>query len=187
MSSGLRLVLPPTGPWKRSKTIVPKNFFGAGAKKDFAWYFEGKSKVEVKNAQEACKWLTRCKYISDKELFMEDDFWQHPITFENIRQGDCDDHALWIWRKLNELGYICELVVGKFTRQDLEHRRNIRGSLTGHAWVIYKEKVKDKWFLIETTEKNPQHMIMTAEESKDIYLPEYSIDGALQTYKFLKI
>jgi len=182
----LKLVLPPTGPWKRVKAMVPKNFFGAGAKKDFAWYFQGESLVKVKNAAEACKWLAHCKYISDIELFMEADFWQHPITFERIRQGDCDDHALWLWRKLNELGYICELVVGKFTRQAHEQARNIRGPRSGHAWVIYKEKTKDKWFLVETTEKNHRKMLMTAEESEDKYIPEYSIDGSLQTYKFQK-
>ena len=184
--SDLKLVLPPTGPWKRVKAMVPKNFFGAGAKKDFAWYFQGDSLVKVKNASEACKWLSQCKYISDLELFMEADFWQHPITFERIRQGDCDDHALWLWRKLNELGYICELVVGKFVRQVGENARNIRGPRNGHAWVIFKEKTQDKWFLVETTEKNHRKMLMTAEESHHIYVPEYSIDGNLQTYKFQK-
>ncbi len=182
----VKLILPPTGPWKRTKAIVPKNFFGAGAKKDFSWYFEGESKVKVEDVVEACKWLADCKYVSDKELFMEDDFWQHPITFENIRQGDCDDHALWIWRKLNELGYICELVVGKFTLQEEEHRKNLRDNITGHAWVIYKNKLRDEWYLIETTEKNPNKMLLTAEGSSKLYIPEYSIDGQFNTYKFLK-
>ena len=68
------LILPPTGPFKRVNAIVPKNEFGIGCRHDFRWFFEGKTKIKIKNIDEMCKWLAKCKYVSDKELFMEDDF-----------------------------------------------------------------------------------------------------------------
>src|SRR5690348_3236184 len=43
-----------------------------------------------------------CEYVRDP--VHERDFWQHPKTFEQLRKGDCEDHALWAWRKLTELG-----------------------------------------------------------------------------------
>jgi hypothetical protein len=45
-------------------------------------------------------------------LFGEADFWQHPSTFERLRTGDCEDFAVWAWRKLIELGYDVDLVAG---------------------------------------------------------------------------
>src|SRR5205085_1473130 len=68
----------------------------------FAWYFEGQSAVTVGSVDDVCEWLLECEYVHDPELFHEPDFWQHPRTFERLRKGDCEDHALWAWRKLVE-------------------------------------------------------------------------------------
>ncbi len=40
--------------------------------------------------------------------------------FRGKRRGDCKDHALWAWRKLNELGIAAELVCGQ-SRADEEY------------------------------------------------------------------
>lgn len=180
------MILPPTGPWQRIPAIVPRNEFGKGCVHDFSWFFQGKTKVRVNSVEDVCRWLCKCKYVEDRELFMEDDFWQHPVTFEVTRQGDCDDHAIWAWRKLTELGYLAEFVAGRLSSQEEAHKRNIRSPLTGHVWVIFKKKESKDWRLLETTEKNPKLMLQRAEDTKDIYLPEVSVDNNFNTYRFRK-
>ena len=91
-------------PWARSPAVLPTRAFGRGSVRDFRWYFERESEVPVRSIDEVCDWLLGCAYVSDRELFNESDFWQHPGTFERLRQGDCEDYALWAWRKLVELG-----------------------------------------------------------------------------------
>lgn len=174
-----KLVIPTLLPWKKTRDCVPRYMFGKGAKHGFSWYFEGTSKVKVKNLREICKWLMQCKYISDNELFMEDDFWQHPVTFEHLRKGDCEDHALWAWRKLSELGIEAEFVSGK--RLD---GVNHSSAEPGHAWVNFRKKDKQSWYVLESTAKNLDKMIITFEEAAKTYFPEVSIDGKLNTYSF---
>jgi len=62
----------------------------------------GQSTVCVNDIAAICEWLADCEYVRDP--VHERDFWQHPKTFEQLRKGDCEDHALWAWRKLTELG-----------------------------------------------------------------------------------
>ena len=92
-------------PWERLPYTVKARAFGRGSIHPFPWYFEGGSAVEVKSLEDICAWLMECQYVADPDLFNESDFWQHPRTFERLRQGDCEDHALWAWRKLVELGF----------------------------------------------------------------------------------
>ena len=70
--------------------------------------------MAVKSLQEICEWLVGCDYADDEAFFNEPDFWQHPVMFEQTRKGDCEDHALWAWRKLVELGFEAELVRGHY-------------------------------------------------------------------------
>jgi len=89
-------------PWERLSHGIAPPQFGAGSHHDFRWYFEGQSTVSVKDMAAICEWLADCEYVRDP--VHERDFWQHPKTFEQLRKGDCEDHALWAWRKLTELG-----------------------------------------------------------------------------------
>ena len=59
-----------------------------GSVHDWDWYLEGQSTVEVSSPKEIVDWLRCCKYMGDTILFHERDFWQHPVTFENMRKGD---------------------------------------------------------------------------------------------------
>ena len=111
-------------PWTWTRHPVPLWMFGPGCVKDFAWYLEGESRVAVADLDGLCRWLAGCAYVSDESLFRTDDYWQHPATFEQIRKGDCDDHALWAWRKLAALGYESEFMVGE---------RRWPGETPGHA------------------------------------------------------
>jgi predicted transglutaminase-like cysteine proteinase len=72
--------------------------------------------------------LASCQYISDREQFGKDDYWQPPDEFEKRKKGDCEDFALWTWRQLLNLGYDARFVVGSSGRYG-----------DGHAWVEYFE------------------------------------------------
>ncbi len=92
---------------------VPPGAFGPGSERPFAQYFEGESSVRVASIEEIVAWLQTCEYVSDVELFRKRDVWQHPSAFEHLRRGDCEDFALWAWRKLGELGIDADFCVGR--------------------------------------------------------------------------
>lgn len=173
------LILPPAGHWHKKESCVPRYKFGKGAKHDFSWYFKGESGVSVRSVKQICKWLRKCKYVSDEELFFEEDFWQHPITFESLRKGDCDDHALWAWRKLLELEVQAEFVSGEWLEEE-------NGSLvrTGHAWVNFNDPVTKRWNVLESTAKSASKIIIPFSKAEKSYFPRVSIDGELKTYRY---
>ena len=92
---------------------VPAGAFGPGSERPFAQYFEGQASVPVASIDDVVAWLQTCEYVSDVELFQKRDFWQHPTVFEQSKRGDCEDFALWAWRKLRELGIDAEFCVGR--------------------------------------------------------------------------
>jgi hypothetical protein len=98
---GKRLIryVPVGDPWEPVTSLfVTPRIFGPGSFRMFRWYFEGESVVVVRSLGEVCEWLAQCQYHPDEDLFNEPDFWQHPRTFEHLRKGECEDHALWAWR-----------------------------------------------------------------------------------------
>jgi len=92
--------------------------------------------IKCNSIAEVRKFLIDCKYVSDKELFGKDDYWQPPEDFEKSKKGDCEDFALWTWRQLLAMGYDARFMGGSSGRYGY-----------GHAWVEY---VQDgKWYLLE--------------------------------------
>jgi hypothetical protein len=157
----------PGDPWERVPYRVPIHAFGAGNRHEFTWYLEGESRVEVASLDDVQDWLLGCEYVHDSEMFRESDFWQHPLTFERTRQGDCEDHALWAWRKLIELGTDVELVSGRTLRSD--------GSTGGgHVWLLLREN--GLTFVLETTSKSKRGMVRPLAEVRDRYLPSFGVD-----------
>src|SRR5579864_6768928 len=61
--------------------------------------------VKCQSIFEVRKFLAACEYVSDKDEFDKDDYWQPPEEFEQRKRGDCDDFALWTWRQLLGMGY----------------------------------------------------------------------------------
>lgn len=177
----LALEIPAAGHWQRVAVALPRSAFGVGCKHDFSWYFQGQSNVRPKNVNDLCKWLSKCKYSTDSALFQEEEFWQHPVTFETTKKGDCDDHALWAWRKLTEMGLRAEYVCGK-----MRIKQNHKYIESGHAWVIFKKKDKRNWYVLECTEKDKKKMLIDFDDAEKTYLPEVSIDGELKTYRFVR-
>jgi hypothetical protein len=166
--------LDPDDPWERFPHRVPVRRLGQGSTRALRWYFEGETAVRPADLDELCAWLRGCRYASDLELFNEPDFWQHPRTFEHLGKGDCEDHALWAWRKLLELGYEAEFVVGRWdlTRPD-------PGS---HAWVLFRRD--GVWHVLESVAKDPAHMVRPLAEARAAYRPHVAVDGAHRTHLY---
>ena len=86
--------------------------------------------------EEIRTFLLGCRYISDQEQFGVRDHWMPPEEIERVRQGDCDDFALWTWRQLFHLGYRTRFVCGLSGRYG-----------AGHAWVTFE--LNGDWYLVE--------------------------------------
>lgn len=169
------LLLPPGDDWEELPVHPPFWRFGAGSRHRFSWYFEGKSSVTVTSIDEMLTWLGSCRYVGDKELFQEDDFWQHPRTFERLKEGDCEDFALWAWRKLTELGIPARLFIGKLVEGG-------QGSTHTHAWVVFTTAEGE--FLLEPAAGSPDAAVRPIAEVRDRYRPHVSVDAAYRTHAY---
>lgn len=79
----------------------------------------------------------------------------HPTDFEQKRAGDCEDHALWAWRVLHELGHDVRLMLGQQGRE-------------GHAWVQLYDEASSR--IMETTAKYSVPSDIASQ-----YVPRYSL------------
>ena len=104
-----------------------------------------------------------------------EDHWQHPVDFERSRWGDCEDHALWGWRKLKNLGLPVEFVVGLL--KPGPHER-----LANHAWLHVHDG--QRMFIIETTATCREAMALAVDGPRLDYIPTASIDHQLRTFYF---
>jgi len=155
---------------------VPKTAFGPGSRQDFALYFEGESSVPVHSIAEISAWLAQCEYVSDPDLFDKRDYWQHPTVFEQLRRGDCEDFALWAWRKLAEIGMDAEFFVGQVVvNGEVDRDRQ-------HAWVVYRADGTD--FLFEPAAQGSQQMIRPLAEVQHSYVPHFAVNHRFDTSAF---
>jgi hypothetical protein len=163
--------------YEREPTTIHHTQFGAGSRRPFTDYLNGESHVTVQSVEDICRWLQQCEYVRDAELFNQRDVWQHPGEFEALKKGDCEDHALWAWRKLKELNVPAEFVVGR-----AQWSENENGG--AHAWVAYREN--GRAYILETTHKK-QSLIYPLEAIQERYHPWYSIDEQNETYRFVPV
>ncbi|HEU4996892.1 MAG TPA: hypothetical protein VFT29_18875 [Gemmatimonadaceae bacterium] len=161
-------------PWDRFPRRFPVRVFGTGSKREFRWYFEGHSSVDAQSLDDVCDWLLDCEYVSDPDLFHEPDFWQHPRTFERLKKGDCEDHALWAWRKLVELGFQAELMSGSWTQAP--------GEFGGHVWVRFRQENRD--FVLEAVANSRERMVRPLEEVREEYEPHVGVDNEFNSYGY---
>jgi len=92
--------------------------------------------VRCRTIKDVRHFLIGCKYVSDRELFDKEDYWQPPEEFESMKKGDCEDFALWTWRQLLDMGYEARFICGSAGRYG-----------DGHAWVEYFQD--GRCFLLE--------------------------------------
>jgi hypothetical protein len=151
--------------WERLAIAPSLAALGPGARHEFSWYFEGESTVAVSRIEEIHAWLASCTYAHDLALFRERDFWQHPVTFERIQSGDCEDFALWAWRKLVELDYDADFVMGY----------TLDGVITAgrHAWIVFRRDGIE--YVYEPVVKNFADAVQPLTAVMANYTPEYGV------------
>ena len=152
-------------PWERLPYEAPLVMFGDGARHGFEWVFEGASAVDVSSVDDILEWLRDCRYESDASLFHESDFWQHPRTFEQFKRGDCEDFALWAWRKLVELGLDANLVIGRRVPPGAENSR--------HAWIQFRDGETE--FLFEPVLRDRDRALRALGDVRQEYIPELGV------------
>ena len=152
-------------PWQRVPMEVPVTAFGPGSATPFAQYFEDESRVEVGSIDD----------IVDQ--FHERDVWQQPSSFERRQRGDCEDFALWAWRKLSEIGVDAEFFVGRVTGgADPAVQRQ-------HAWIVFR--VDGDEVLFEPAARDRERMLQPLSVVKDAYVPHFSVDRHFVTCAFV--
>jgi hypothetical protein len=92
-----------------------------------------------------------------------------------VRRGDCEDFALWTWRKLGEIGIEAEFYVGRVCCGDPALDRQ-------HAWVVYRVGRDD--FLFEPAAVSRERMIRPLAEARDEYVPHFAVNRRLGTVAF---
>lgn len=161
-------------PWRRLRFEPPLRAFGPGAIDDFSQYLTGESGVSVQSPEEAAEWLLNCRYASDPDLYGEVDAWLHPATLELIRSGDCEDFALWGWRKLVELQLDAHFVVG------IRHRRD--GTSQRHAWVVYRTEVDE--YLFDGVEQSVERIVRPLATVRAEYEPQLGVTPIAARYVY---
>jgi hypothetical protein len=135
---------------------------------DFWHYLDGDSEVRPRSREEVWAWLVECEKKPDLALFGERDYWQHPVTFEQLRMGDCEDHALWAWRKLGELGISARFFIGQW-----QWNGEMGAESHKHAWVTFQDE--DGEYLVESMAGSVGDMVQPLERAKPEYTPHMSI------------
>jgi len=160
--------------WEPVDRHVPDILFGKGIKHDFPHFFQQTSNVTIKNIESMCEWLLECDYVQDIVQFLKKEHWQHPVEFEQTKKGDCEDSALWVWRKLVELGYQAEFVVGMWVG-DTRH--------SAHAWVVFDDK--GERYLFETVIKDRKKMITPLNDIGPSYIPFAAVNGEFKRCAYM--
>lgn len=97
-------------------------------------YFNKPLRTKPQTLADIEAFLQKCLYVSDRKTRSQDDFWEPPDIFEKRKTGDCEDHAIWAWRHLHDLGIRSRLALGD-----------------DHAWVhIFRN---GRAYLLEATQK----------------------------------
>ncbi len=156
-------------PWEPTDRPVRFWALGAGSLKRFSWYFEGESMVEVGSVDEVCDWLRGCEQVRDPDLFHEADYWQHPSTLEQLRKGDCEDFALWAWRKLVEMGIEARFFTGRRANEPPD---------SWHAWVVYRQD--GTAYLLESIAERREDMVRPLDEVRSQYIPHFAVGADFQ-------
>ncbi len=174
-------LLPSRDPWERWELGLDVKLFGAS--EYFRAYSLRQSTVGVASLDDICEWLLGCAYHNHTEQSSEQTFWPPPPDFEGSRRGDCKDHALWAWRKLNELGIAAELVCGQ-SRADDEDFQSLSNYefFQGHAWVQFQRDEVE--YLLEPALKVRGSMIRPLGGLRACYIPWFAVGPDFRRYKY---
>ena len=155
-------------PWSRIEMKVDCHAFGLASEREFATYLEGPTRVPASSLEEVCEWLRGCEALDDQTLFFQQDYWQHPVTFEHLRKGDCEDHALWAWRQLVRLGFSGLFMAGLW--RDVPH-----------TWVFFVRGGIET--VLESTAKTGS-MLLPLDTARHFYCPALAVDNHGRTFVY---
>jgi hypothetical protein len=174
-------LLPSRDAWERWELGLDVKLFGSS--EYFRAYCLRESSVAVGSLDEICEWLLGCEYHNHAAQRGEHDFWPPPPDFEGTQRGDCKDHALWAWRKLNELGLAAELVCGQSRANDVDFQAlSTYEFFEGHAWVqFYRDGVE---YLFEPAVKDRGSMIRPLAGLRACYIPWFAVGPDFRRYKY---
>jgi hypothetical protein len=130
--------------------------------------------VEARSPRDIAEWLTGCRYVEDRHLHRAVDHWLHPCDFEELRRGDCEDFALWAWRKLVEGSYHAEFIVGVHHRSD--------GFVGRHAWVAFHEGGDE--FVFDGVQRTVPMILRPRHEVLHEYVPQVGVGTSGRPFVF---
>jgi hypothetical protein len=114
------------------------------------------------------KWLHSCEYVSDTRAAGTTEHWMTPREFELVQRGDCEDHALWAWRKCVDLLIPARFAWGLYRDSP-------------HAWVQVHGRIRT---VLETTAKGRDRSgIITHPSHVARYATAVSVDRHGRFYK----
>ena len=130
----------------------------------FRIYRSSRLKQPLQTLRDLRWYMSRqCRYERDPMLFGRPDVWLHPEDFEVAPVGDCEDHALYAWVQLLEMGYDAYFTCGRVDGY-------------GHAWVMFQDS--GLW-LYEATSQAVYPADVVGRDMVS-YEPHFLVDGALQ-------
>jgi hypothetical protein len=168
-----RIALGRRNPWQRLDVAAPLRAFGPGAG-DFREYLARESRVHAPTPAAVVDWLQGCRYAEDMHLHDETDHWLHPVTFELVRAGDCEDFSLWAWRKLVEVRVDAAFVVGLRRIPDAPQGR--------HAWVTFREGSRE--YVLDGVERGLDRAIRRLDEVRAYYEPQVGVGTDLRPFAY---
>ena len=172
-------------PWERTRVPLrpPMPHVGLPSNEALRRYRAGESSVPVRSLDDVLDFLLGCEYeVMAAFRDGSTDWGGLPFVFEYTRRGDCLDHSLWAWRKLTELGYNADLVVG-WQGKTLDSV--IANSDTPrHAWLLLSLTGGER-VLLEPTAKQRADVLRSLRVIPfDEYLPQYGIDARGRAFMF---
>ena len=167
--------IPAGDPWERFAQRVPLSLYGSGSLRDFGWYLEGESRVAVASIEEIHHWLPAASTWTTRSLFHENDFWQHPRTFEHLPAAIARITRLGL-RKLVELG------VDRISCRSAAFRTGVSEAGSGHVWVVFTRG--EETMVFETVAKTKEGMLRPLREVRDQYRPEVAVNGVRKRFAY---
>ncbi len=161
-------------PWLRLPHAPPLAAYGPGLVHDFHEFLAGSSRIAATSPEIVARWLLECRYAADAQLLAEHDHWLHPATFELVRSGDCEDYALWGWRKLVDAGYDADFVVGLAPSP--------AGDAVRHAWVVYRDAALE--YILDGVQRRLERAIRPRTLVGDAWIPQAGADARGRRFAF---
>ena len=161
-------------PWSRWTGRAPAIMYGAPSRAAFRQYLDGPSTVHPGSLDEIESWLRACVTKSDSEPWAAGHWRTAARDFEQARSGNCLDHSLWAWRKLNELGYHTELVVGWLGKP-------YDSGANRHAWLLVQHA--GTTLLLEPSRKEGT-MVHPLDDVREAYTPEHGVMPNADMFNF---